>query len=330
MIASEEHDLNDHEETSLPYSQMVNQCNKVEGICHLLQSAKISNEEICLILQKGQFRHKLRDKIASIDMETSKSLDDYIVGEKTPFKITDVKRKERFALAVILAHAVLQYCDGPWCQKIWHTKEIHFYQQRDVPVPDFRRPYLSTCCSKSNSKAGADTIQESVHPYPIFFALGCLLLELELGCKVTYENLHLACEDIEGSLGNGFEKYLGVINACINYLTFLPGKSLKDESFLEQVYATIVAPLESELYDSFHKMRGQLSHHSTSSDVLSSQTIDTLFSRADTPGLSEGNIKAPPLKTIIPNIREQSQSIHVETLNVQGVEMLESTHSKKE
>lgn len=263
----------------------------MDGVCDLIRTAATNNRRLTLCFRGGKLWHDqsihISDPEPVLDYppQLSRSLADFIAGNQTPFAFREVKRRERFALAVTLANGLLHFYQGPWCLQSWEPTQIYFYQDSERgSVPEFRRPYLSTICADHEPTVNPLRVNIWKHQYPALLSFGCLLLGMELGRPIDMNNLEDALAEVEeekdGQLGQSFEDYFKAIEACLGIYTFQPGGSFSDELFIEQVWHKIVCPLETALYSSFPRMVGKLSSPSQPTDIIPRKKLSSLNSRA--------------------------------------------------
>ena len=284
------------------------QWDGVPGICVLLQKAASSNQLLRLRLENGELTYRLaqygENEITERHPEVTQSLAHFLCGDQTPFPFRKVRRAERFALAVVLANALLHLYEGPWCVQYWETTQISFRKGSHPAVPDFRRPYLLTRCESVNSVAPRAQIFE--HPYPSLYAFGCLLLGMELGRPIdpnSLQDVRNAMEeasDTRSDLGESFEQYFEAINACLNIYTFKPGATFQNRQFMDEVYAAVVYPLETVLYKSFPSLLGKITSPAGPLDVLSVQTLRSIPNAVQ---------KAPPAQTSTTTQGEENSGV---------------------
>lgn len=260
----------------------------MDGVCDLIRTAAMNNRRLTLCFRDGALWHgqSIRtsdpEPLLEYSPQLSRSLADFITGSQTPFAFREVKRPERFALAVILANALLHFYQGPWCLQSWEPTQICFYQDSERrSVPDFRRPYLSTTCEPTVNLLEVNSWE---HPYPALLSFGCLLLGMELGRPVDTNNLTVAMGDAREKntvdQARSFDDYFKAIDACLGIYTFEPGGSFSNEAFIEQVWHKVVCPLETVLDSAYPGMLGKLSSPSQLTDVIPPRTLSSLISKA--------------------------------------------------
>lgn len=173
--------------------------------------------------------------------------------------------KERRRLAVVLAHAVLHFCGGPWLNENWDKDNVSFFPQTKAGngVADLSRPYLSAKFTNDDDSE-EDPASLTHHEYPTILGLGVLLLELDLcgsieeryaenekvnGAANANTKLTTAERLFEESVDQMYVRYRAAIDACLNCNWVMDDKGLmiEDEALRTEMYHRIVAPLEEEL-----------------------------------------------------------------------------------
>jgi hypothetical protein len=180
---------------------------------------------------------------------------------------TRLKLKESRALAVVLAHAILHYCESPWVPDTWNKEHVNFFTTINGH-PDLMRPYLATQFESLSN--GPEEKSENMfgHPNPALLSLGILLIELHLskpieslwdfddtddGMEGMNTNWITAEKQLEKMGDDLYEGYRNAIQACLNidYVGVEDSLSLDDEGFRKLVYERVVMPLEDELNNGF-------------------------------------------------------------------------------
>ncbi|KAI9853501.1 MAG: hypothetical protein M1813_002206 [Trichoglossum hirsutum] len=181
------------------------------------------------------------------------------------------KLKDKRILAVVLAHSLLQLCEGPWLSKEWGNESIFFlHRPTDQTLLDIHRPYISThfktLQSRANKVSTGESDRHALYNHPSILALGILLLEIETGKTIRpvpgdcdpdtgRPNVNTAWTTASRMLKDPdicdrvYQDFRSVIEACLESDKFLTtGMTFDDLSFREKVYENIVAPLEDELF----------------------------------------------------------------------------------
>jgi hypothetical protein len=177
-----------------------------------------------------------------------------------------LKLKESRILAVVLAHAILHYCESPWLSNNWNKEHVNFFAT--TMGPDLMRPYLVTQFEPLSETAEEASGNMYSHPSPALLSLGILLLELYMAKPIEslweeddmengMEGINtnwITAEKLLEKMGDDlYEGYRSAIQACLNvdYVGTEDSFSLDDEGFRKLVYERVVVPLEDELENGF-------------------------------------------------------------------------------
>jgi hypothetical protein len=235
----------------------------VESLCSLVKEPGASRLSLGIEFEGGKlWRARPRRRSLCVEEpELRVPLDSLLQGSAMKMSL-----KEKRVLAVVIAHAVLNFCESPWLDGDWDKRHISFYGHSTGDGGlDFRRPYLSTNFRDSTQAANDQAVFLTLHPSPAILALGILLLEIELSQPIESHwveedladgepnfntNLTTAERLLEKSVDEIYESYRMAIEACLNcdFALLLDDRSLENERFRQQVYENIVAPLEDELW----------------------------------------------------------------------------------
>ena len=179
-----------------------------------------------------------------------------------------LKLKDKWTLAVILAHAALHCSNSPWLCNDWSKEHVSFFEKESSRGPDLGRPYLTVNFNHKPSSAAEDASLLNEQPSPALVSLGILLLEIYLsepiesrwsqedltndGRPNEHTNLTTAYRLLQDSEGDQPMGYRRAIEACLEYDKILASNiGLDSEKISEQVYEDIVCPLEQELEHGF-------------------------------------------------------------------------------
>lgn len=187
-------------------------------------------------------------------------------------------RKHKRIIAVLLAHALMQYCGSEWLSERWDKTSISFLRHSSGD-----RLVLSSHLKPYNPEPDPDAEGRS-HCYPGILALAILMLEMELGktietarCEqgdfaddITADpdaDLNVAWnmfedEEIQDDTIPGFK---AAVEACLKFSYFNHDtepddlinhrQKLYDDIYLRQkIYQEIIMPLERELHMSFRDL----------------------------------------------------------------------------
>ena len=159
----------------------------IEDFCSLLRMPDRTNDEIGLLIDKGNDKHKHRfyrvNTVVDSDI-SSISLGQILKGSQRRSPDEGLFRIDRLKIAVTLASSVLQLDGTLWLKNQWTCDDILFHSTKGQPeAVEYTRPYLSwqRCCSTAlpalNSlRLGIQTIRNDV-----LLALGLALVELCFG-----------------------------------------------------------------------------------------------------------------------------------------------------
>lgn len=245
--------------TSTPSSVPPGRNIESESLCDLLQRARTSNTSLQILFENdilwqqrakrsdSQIRHQLDASLVSL------------LGDAKCWKERS-KSRERSILAVVLAHAVMHCCEGPWLRADFDKKQIFFFRKHGAQHPDICQPLLALDFTHHQTTIDDDDLF-SVHSNPTLLSLGILLLEINDGIKIED---HWAPEDLMGgSVPNEStnlttalrllekldgELFIGsqsAVRACLEWDELNDGR--EDEDFVKRVYELIVEPLEEVL-----------------------------------------------------------------------------------
>lgn len=183
-------------------------------------------------------------------------------------------RKHKRIIAVLLAHALVQYCGGVWLDEQWDKNSISFLRHSSGD-----RLVLSTNLKASNQ--GPDLEAEArMHEYPGILALAIIMLEMELG--KTIETARSEQEDFDVHEPNSntdwnaaysmyeddeiqddtIAGFRSAVKACLDFSYWNDNtepddlinhreKLYRDLALRRKIHQEIVIPLERELYMSF-------------------------------------------------------------------------------
>ncbi|CZT10391.1 uncharacterized protein RAG0_14883 [Rhynchosporium agropyri] len=235
-----------------------------ESVCTLIKEAHKKGSGLELVFDgENLWRARSTGKHVMLRPEIGIPLNTLLLGNSQ----ARLRLKDSRVLAVVLAHAVLHYCESPWVSNSWNKQHVSFYTT--VDGINLRKPYLAT-------QFDEDTVQLEVteddlysHPSPTLLALGILLLELYLkkpiesfwdpddtedGLEGVNTNWVTAEKQLEKQEDDVYEGYRNAIKAClqVEYVNRGGPLSLDDEDFRNFVYEQVVVPLENELKNGFN------------------------------------------------------------------------------
>jgi hypothetical protein len=245
----------------------------VGSLCSLVREPSARNISLSIEFEDGMlWRARPRRRSLCVEEPELRIPLDRLLQDS----VMKMSLKEKRILAVVIAHAVLNFCESPWLDGDWDKRHISFYgHPTGNGGLDFTRPYLSTDFQDPTQASNDQAVFLTLHRSPAILALGILLLEIELcepieshwaeedldnGQPNFNTNLTAAERLLEKSVDEIYESYRTAIEACLNcdFGLLEDETSLENESFRQQVYENIVAPLEEELWHGWRLTADQL------------------------------------------------------------------------
>jgi hypothetical protein len=245
----------------------------VGSLCSLVREPSARNISLSIEFEDGMlWRARPRRRSLCVEEPELRIPLDRLLQDS----VMKMSLKEKRILAVVIAHAVLNFCESPWLDGDWDKRHISFYgHPTGIGGLDFTRPYLSTDFRDPTQASNDQAVFLTLHRSPAILALGILLLEIELcepieshwaeedldnGQPNFNTNLTAAERLLEKSVDEIYESYRMAIEACLNcdFGLLEDEASLENESFRQQVYENIVAPLEEELWHGWRLTADQL------------------------------------------------------------------------
>lgn len=238
----------------------------VDSLCSLINEPSARNISLGIEFEGGKLwrARPRRRSLCVAEPEVLTPLDRLLQDSAMKMSL-----KQKRILAVVIAHAVLNFCESPWLNEVWDKRHISFYgQSTGNGSLDFTRPYLSTNFRDPTKHPKDQSIYLTLHRSPAILALGILLLEIELcepieshwvdedlthGKPNSNTNLIAALRLLEHSVDQFYERYWMAIKACLkcDFALLEEEMSLENEIFRQQAYEKIVVPLEDELFHGY-------------------------------------------------------------------------------
>ena len=245
----------------------------VDSLCSLVKEPSARNISLGIEFEGGKlWRARPRRRSLCVEEPEVRTPLDHLLQDSA----IKISLKQKRILAVVIAHAVLNFCESPWLNEEWDKRHISFYgHSTGNGGLDFRRPYLSTNFRDPTTTPKEQSVYLSLHRSPSILALGILLLEIELcepieshwveedltdGQPSFNTNLTAAERLLEKSVDQIYERYRMAIQACLrcDFALFEEDMSLGNEIVRQQVYEKIVVPLEEELRHGYGLTADQL------------------------------------------------------------------------
>ncbi|RVD83561.1 uncharacterized protein DFL_007945 [Arthrobotrys flagrans] len=247
---------------------------ELQDLCDAIHRSRMRKRQLHL-LSIGESLHDLSNRRELLDTSQfpSKSLRELLdEGHFSHFGRHKVSLKERRILAIILAHLMLQLCNGPWVRETWGAGNIFFLYNPSTPrVINLRRPYVHSSLSSKPRAPTPDSLKHNdidrFHKYPLILDFARLLVEIQLGETIkpteedcppgtleeTPDTAFFMIDRIFREISDDiYDDYRSAIDACLECDRFLPeATSFDNPQFRDLVYQNIVAPLEQELLKGF-------------------------------------------------------------------------------
>ncbi|KAF2115387.1 hypothetical protein BDV96DRAFT_659646 [Lophiotrema nucula] len=230
-----------------------------ESLCTLLQQAQANRANLNIVYENGKLWQR-RSSSGSLRLRSPKdvSLQDLLRSEGRTWSLRD-----KWILAVVLAHAVLHCSDSPWLAPNWSKEHVSFFKNDSTGEAMLGRPFLKVDFGSHSAGESEDAGLFMAHSNPALLSLGVMLLEVYLGKSIESqylpedlfdgnpnENTNLTTalrllENADGDLVVGFRK---AIKSCLDWDVHGP----EDTGDLrKRLYTAIVEPLEDALEHGF-------------------------------------------------------------------------------
>jgi uncharacterized protein YhfF len=230
-----------------------------ESLCNLIQRAHDEHSTLQIVFENGRL-WQVRSRRNSLRIPRQK---DITLKEFLSVPSSHIPLRERYILAVVLAHAALHGSGSSWLSEQWSKEHVSFFKKDDSVRPDLRRPFLKieidTDAENSNQAKNLWKVNSALE------SLGILLLEIasdnpieskyakedlnDDGQPNQYTNVTTALRLLDELEYDVVEGYKAAISACLDAEML---SSENAEIFSRAVYDRIVRPLERELENGFH------------------------------------------------------------------------------
>ncbi|KAK5457292.1 hypothetical protein LTS15_005073 [Exophiala xenobiotica] len=232
---------------------------ETESLCNLIQRAHVEHSTLQIVFENGRL-WQVRSRRNSLRIPRQK---DITLKEFLSVPSSHIPLRERYILAVVLAHAALHGSGSSWLSEQWSKEHVSFFKKDDSVRPDLRRPFLKieldTDAANSNQAKNLWKVNSALE------SLGILLLEIasdnpieskyakedlnDDGQPNQYTNVTTALRLLDELEYDVVEGYKAAISACLDAEML---SSENAEIFSRAVYDRIVLPLERELENGFH------------------------------------------------------------------------------
>jgi hypothetical protein len=230
------------------------------SFCEMFEKARENQAKLEITYAGGRlWQNKSKRMCLQIQNQEEILLNDLLVDNRYMWTL-----KDKWTLAVILAHAVLHGSEGPWLRDDWSKRHVSFFKKDGEQIPDLRRPFMTLDFDAPLEQSGAQDHLFVQHSNPTLLALGILLLEIMKG---THIELHWTPDDLtdgsqanentnlttamrlldqsNGDLVTGFRR---AVAACLEWDD---SSDQVESDFVNRMYEAIVEPLEYELEHGF-------------------------------------------------------------------------------
>ncbi|KAL9629957.1 MAG: hypothetical protein Q9204_004985 [Flavoplaca sp. TL-2023a] len=188
------------------------------------------------------------------------TLEDILGKKGSTVRQAILPRRSRLAIAVTLAHSMLQLHTGPWLHESWGKRDVHFLQDQQDNI-QAERPFLVRQISTNDAESTVTSMIISRGCNTSLLSLGILILELWLNERIGAQPFYKQYQDQEGNDNeytafNAAQKWqeqameeagLDLHNAtrrCIYCAFGAASQDLEDEELRRAVYSEVVQPLE--------------------------------------------------------------------------------------
>ncbi|KAH7066387.1 hypothetical protein BKA63DRAFT_571758 [Paraphoma chrysanthemicola] len=227
---------------------------EADSLCEMFQHARSANAKLQLIFRDGKLSQtKSKGMCLRIRNQQDVPLTSLLGDRNQTWTLRD-----KWVLAVVLAHAALHCPAGSWLRADWNKEHVSFFRRDATQQADLTRPFLTLDFENQS------TVADPLGPHPTLLSLGILLLEINKGTAIErhharedmingqpniFTNLttaHRLLDTWNGDLVMGYRK---AVKACLDWDTAY--SELQNEDFAQRMYETIVEPLELELQHGF-------------------------------------------------------------------------------
>ncbi|KAI4206281.1 MAG: hypothetical protein LQ346_001177 [Caloplaca aetnensis] len=253
--------------TSMTEPTTVSICDgapEISDLCSTLRSRRSSESSLGYFKDAHQRRYSLslagppQDKFADVQKITTL---ENILGKKDPTVGQAILlRRSRLAIAVTLAHSMLQLHTGPWLHESWGKKDVYFLQDQKNNIHT-EQPFLvrQFCTGDTEPEIASKTTSRGCNTS--LLSLGILILELWFNERIEAQPFYKQYQDQEGkdneyTAFNAAQKWqeqameeagLDLHNPtrrCIYCAFGAASQDLEDEELRRAVYSEVVQPLE--------------------------------------------------------------------------------------
>lgn len=229
-------------------------------LCNLIQRAHFERAALQIVFERGRL-WQTKSRSTSLRLQKQKGMTLKELLEASPQYIT---LRDKWILAVVLAHAALHGSGSPWLYENWSKEHISFFKKDVSMTLDLRRPFLKIQLDETPENINDARNYFRVHSDSSLLSLGILLLEVVLAEPIESKyaeedlidnqpnentNLTTALRLLESLEDEVCEGYRAAVRACLDADMDM---HMEAADFGSKVYEKIVLPLEHELAHAFH------------------------------------------------------------------------------
>ncbi|KAI4259356.1 MAG: hypothetical protein L6R42_004593 [Xanthoria sp. 1 TBL-2021] len=253
--------------TSMTEPTTISLCDgasEISDLCSTLRSRSSSQSSLGYFRDAHHRRYILtlagppQDKLA--DIQNIITLEGVLGKKNSAVGQAILPRRSRLAVAVTLAHSMLQLHTGPWLHESWGKKDVYFVQdQKDIIYVE--QPFLVRQISATDAESAVTTKTTSRGCNTSLLSLGILILELWFNERIEAQPFYKQYQDQDGNDNeytafNAAQKWqeqameeagLDLHNPtrrCIYCAFGAASQDLEDEELRRAVYSEVVQPLE--------------------------------------------------------------------------------------
>ena len=230
-----------------------------ESFCNLIHQAHGQQSTLQIIFDQNKL-WQIKSRKRSLALQKQK---DVTLKELLNSPGRNIRLKEKWILAVTLAHAALHCSDGPWLCEDWSKEHVTFFSSNSSMEPDLNHPCLKVRFEDDSKDLNNAWSLFNPRSNTALLSLGILLLEIYLNDSIEskyteedltegkpneFTNLTTALRLLRDAEGDLYEGYREAIQACLNCET----QGIEAEKLRQKVWKEIVWPLEQELEHGFH------------------------------------------------------------------------------
>ncbi|KAL9036444.1 MAG: hypothetical protein Q9180_004296, partial [Flavoplaca navasiana] len=253
--------------TSMTEPTTVSTCDaapEISDLCSTIRSRRPSESSLGYFKDAQHRRYSLslagppQDKLANGQKITT--LEDILGKKGSTVRQAILPRRNRLAIAVTLAHSMLQLHTGPWLHESWGKRDVHFLQDQQDNI-QAEQPFLVRQIGTNDAESAINSSTISRGCNTSLLSLGILILELWFNERIEAQPFYKQYQDQEGNDNeytafNAAQKWqeqameeagLDLHNPtrrCIYCAFGAASQDLEDEELRRAVYSEVVQPLE--------------------------------------------------------------------------------------